>query len=362
MAAKYPITENNTKICLNCEIEKSVSEYYWVKRNKKLDILSYCKICSNKLATALMKKKAEQKKIEKKVKKEIPIIITEKVCTKCKTLKSIEQYHVTNRKNKKYTMPYCKLCSNEANKNNRIKYKEKNNISYSTVWGSNNKDKKSAFDKTTRLKLKQKLVEGYGGKCTCCGEYRIEFLTLEHLNRDGKEHKLALTGKTKCGSSILYKDVINRNFPPEYTILCFCCNHSQSKGTPCPHKLQGQVLNLNYYSQYSNKLKKKFVDGYGGKCTCCGESELRFLTIEHINHDGKQHRIAINGSKDKGGKNIYRDVIRQGFPNIYTVLCINCNFAKKHKNPCPHELEDKIDNYEFYTNNSTILYEDNIDW
>lgn len=79
-------------------------------------------------------------------------------------------------------------------------------------------------------------------------------------------------------------------------------------------------------------LKRKFVDGYGGKCTCCGENEIRFLTLEHINHDGKEHR------KNSGGNTgMWLEIIKQGFPPQYTVLCFNCNCSEGQGKPCPHK-------------------------
>jgi hypothetical protein len=81
------------------------------------------------------------------------------------------------------------------------------------------------------------------------------------------------------------------------------------------------------------RLKRKLVDGYGGKCTCCGESEIVFLSIEHVNRDGAEHRKKMKGSSTS----IYREAIRQGFPSKYTILCMNCNYAKRFGNVCPHQ-------------------------
>jgi hypothetical protein len=35
---------------------------------------------------------------------------------------------------------------------------------------------------------------------------------------------------------------------------------------------------------------------YGGKCVCCGEAEEAFLTLDHVNNDGKQHRAELGCS------------------------------------------------------------------
>jgi hypothetical protein len=81
------------------------------------------------------------------------------------------------------------------------------------------------------------------------------------------------------------------------------------------------------------KLKNEVMQAYGGQCTCCGETELAFLTIEHIRHDGAAHRQAV-GSSDA----IYRDLRKRGYPKDgYTVLCWNCNMATARGGICPHK-------------------------
>ena len=81
-------------------------------------------------------------------------------------------------------------------------------------------------------------------------------------------------------------------------------------------------------------LKQRVMDGYGGQCSCCGEESLIFLTIDHVNGGGvKEHRAMGGGSSSK----IYRQVIAEGWPDKYRVLCFNCNFAE-HWGGCPHSV------------------------
>lgn len=80
-----------------------------------------------------------------------------------------------------------------------------------------------------------------------------------------------------------------------------------------------------------SEIRGKVIDGYGGKCVCCGESQIIFLAIDHVNNDGAQER------KVKGvGWKYYADIIRNGFPAKYQVLCYNCNWAK-YRGGCPHQ-------------------------
>ena len=82
---------------------------------------------------------------------------------------------------------------------------------------------------------------------------------------------------------------------------------------------------------------KKMVFGYyGTKCACCGEDELMFLTVDHINNDGNLHR---KNKVSTSHHNIYGWLVRNGFPDGFQILCMNCNMGKHRNNGvCPHQI------------------------
>lgn len=87
-------------------------------------------------------------------------------------------------------------------------------------------------------------------------------------------------------------------------------------------------------------LKLEVLNAYGGtRCRCCGEEHTEFLTLDHVNGGGNEHRLALTGSRT-GGK-LYRRLKELGFPNDppLQVLCLNCNWAKGHFDSCPHQRE-----------------------
>lgn len=87
---------------------------------------------------------------------------------------------------------------------------------------------------------------------------------------------------------------------------------------------------------YYNLAKLKVFDYYGNICNCCGEDEIFFLTIDHVNNDGNTERWR-HGQKI-GGKNLYVKIVSSGFPETYQLLCMNCNFGKRMNNGiCPHD-------------------------
>lgn len=95
----------------------------------------------------------------------------------------------------------------------------------------------------------------------------------------------------------------------------------------------------NYDKARIRALKENVVNHYGGKCACCGETILEFLSLDHINGDGARERRELFGSRSAGGWSIYRLIIKNNYPkNRYQILCMNCNFAKGHNNNvCPHK-------------------------
>lgn len=60
-------------------------------------------------------------------------------------------------------------------------------------------------------------------QCNKCGIKGMNFLTIEHSNNDGADHRR----KIGSGSTTLYKWLIRNNFPIGYTVLCFNCNSSR---------------------------------------------------------------------------------------------------------------------------------------
>jgi hypothetical protein len=98
----------------------------------------------------------------------------------------------------------------------------------------------------------------------------------------------------------------------------------------------------NLHKIYYQKLRLEVLTHYGGnppKCACCGEREKRFLTIDHINNDGAEHRRKI-GMGHHSGCRLYSWIRTHNFPSGFQVLCFNCNCGKRMNNGiCPHQGE-----------------------
>jgi hypothetical protein len=83
-----------------------------------------------------------------------------------------------------------------------------------------------------------------------------------------------------------------------------------------------------------DKLRLETFRHYGGnhpKCVCCGEDNIEFLTIDHINGNGAEHRRSVGS-----GANFYFWLKKNNYPEGFQVLCYNCNCALGHYGYCPH--------------------------
>jgi 5-methylcytosine-specific restriction endonuclease McrA len=98
------------------------------------------------------------------------------------------------------------------------------------------KSRNSLASKLNRQRNKKEVIEKMGGKCTCCGETEIDFLTMDHVNNDGAQHRRdAKIGKR--GGGDIWRYVRDNNYPPDFQILCFNCNYSKFLGGgTCAHK------------------------------------------------------------------------------------------------------------------------------
>jgi len=103
-----------------------------------------------------------------------------------------------------------------------------------------------------------------------------------------------------------------------------------------PNKLCRQCCAKATY--YRHRCKLIVIDHYGNKCSCCGETYISFLTIDHINNDGAAHRRSLFGTKRKGGGTaFYRWLINNNFPEGFQVLCANCQLSKQIDGICFHQ-------------------------
>lgn len=136
-----------------------------------------------------------------------------------------------------------------------------------------------------------------------------------------------------CGLPLTAETIVMRS-PPRKGALSYCrpCMNSRARRSMTPARLAAK---RERDRAYRTSLRQQVQDAYGNRCKCCGETTPEFLALNHVEGGGAAHRREMNNSVAQ----LYRSVIREGFPATYQLLCHNCNLAKGFYGQCPHERE-----------------------
>lgn len=108
-----------------------------------------------------------------------------------------------------------------------VKYKEMREKL--RIWKSKDKPRELAYRKKNRIKNRSIVYAHYGDSCTCCGENKFEFLSIDHINGGGSKHRKEL------GGYVPHTWIIKNNFPDNLRLLCMNCNCSLGRYGYCPH-------------------------------------------------------------------------------------------------------------------------------
>ena len=96
-------------------------------------------------------------------------------------------------------------------------------------------------------------------------------------------------------------------------------------------------------------LRQDCLQHYSGLtvpiCKCCGENGFDFLHLDHGFGNGAEHRRELKKIGIDGGTGFYGWLKRNNWPDNLglQILCANCDFGKKDKQYCPHELLRGVD-------------------
>jgi len=85
------------------------------------------------------------------------------------------------------------------------------------------------------------------------------------------------------------------------------------------------AYNREYYANLKILALQIYSNGYM-KCANCGyDDDIDALSIDHIKGKGTLHRKSINRS----GGSFYSWLQTNKYPQIFQVLCMNCQFIKR---------------------------------
>lgn len=161
-------------------------------------------------------------------------------------------------------------------------------------YSKKNKDRKGQ----ARLLLKYEVIEKYGGKCNCCGENQILFLTIDHVLNDGNKDRLKLFGRKNPNTTGWYYKLKRENVRNDLQVLCYNCNMGKylNKGV-CPHKKVNVFLSEKYDhrhdSQFDTRLKITWPSDEDliAMCNNTSTSQVaRFLNVDYTAVSGRLKR------------------------------------------------------------------------
>lgn len=150
-----------------------------------------------------------------------------RICTKCDNFKSWNNFNKqSNGKNKRASV--CKQCRNDIAK---VKYQKDRH----KILTPKHREKAARNARINRLRMREIVIKEYGGKCACCGENKIEFLVIDHINGHGEKHRSSLGCPT--GGYPFYAKLKKMDYPfkDELRVLCSNCNSSLGYYGYCPH-------------------------------------------------------------------------------------------------------------------------------
>ena len=119
-----------------------------------------------------------------------------------------------------------------------------------------------------------------------------------------------------------------------YTYRCKACNRIvRAKQWDKELERNRKYIKEGKLKLARRKRRLRAIDRLGGKCECCGETQIEFLAFDHIeglsgierNHGLAADDTALKINKSKHPKETYR------------VLCHNCNSSIGFYGYCPHK-------------------------
>ena len=108
---------------------------------------------------------------------------------------------------------------------------------------------------------------------------------------------------------------------------CRACSRMRAR----VYYLENRDVKVREKQLYNKKLKNEIIAHYSQGGTICANpygqhekpySDIRALTIDHLNGGGTQHKREVNN-------NLYGWLKRNEFPEGFQVLCMNCQKIKQ---------------------------------
>lgn len=165
-------------------------------------------------------------------------------CRKCNELLTDENRIKSSRRTNRNVCIHCHrkyMCNYRREHIEAFKaYQQKTELTMSAERKLRRKRRRQLSSRRYFEKLRDELIEAYGGCCECCKETNKEFLSIDHIYSDGR-HEQKILGIH--GGRVLYWNLRKRGFPKDrYRLLCYNCNLSIGHYGYCPHQKQLELF------------------------------------------------------------------------------------------------------------------------
>ncbi len=106
---------------------------------------------------------------------------------------------------------------------------------------------------------------------------------------------------------------------PKFKEKQYLANSTLQKKRFEPDGVNGKIK-AKVFAHYSKVVSNNDIP----VCACCGYSDIRFLSVDHI--DGRKN-LSVK-EKKLNSHYLWKYLIKTGLPSGYQILCHNCNIAK----------------------------------
>lgn len=133
---------------------------------------------------------------------------------------------------------------------------------------------------------------------------------------------------TTTGEKIIYRSAICRKCDRSNKTSNGICRLCYRPNAPDAHHCEKHLATMRQAAKIRNQNDRSLAfNHYGEVCAYCGQRLLLFLTIDHINNNGNEHRRQLRSGKNNG-HNIYAWLRKNNYPTGFQTLCYNCNIVK----------------------------------
>ncbi len=246
----------------------------------------------------------------------------QKQCTKCEIVQSLEEDFGIDRKSPDGRKRWCKNCCKAHQQRYKLENREKINKAYRDWYAKNgNGERVQASHRQSNEKHHEEIIQRDRDRW----EKRRDEVNAK------KRAKRAANPQPNREMQREWR----RNNPESVKKSIEKHKEKTKERRKADPEFESRLLLLRSFRRrrYYERIRAETLAGYGGKCFCCGESNPGFLTLDHVESDGAQHR------REVGSPSLYRWAIKNNFPDVLRLACYNCNAGRQFHSDngvCPH--------------------------